>query len=66
VAARKLTGKEEAPLVATASSKPAKGRARWTLDMLVGEKGKLTAHERLSRQTERQRLAEADPQAVTD
>ena len=31
-AQRKLTGKEEAILVATACSKPPVGRARWTLD----------------------------------
>src|SRR6202011_6212000 len=31
-AARKLSGKEEALLVATACSSPPEGRARWTLD----------------------------------
>ena len=31
-AARKLSGKEEALLIATACSNPPKGRARWTLD----------------------------------
>jgi len=31
-AARKLTGREEALLVATACSNPPAGRARWTLD----------------------------------
>src|SRR5215831_17471953 len=34
-AARKLTGKEEALLVATACSKPPEGRARWTLELLA-------------------------------
>jgi hypothetical protein len=31
-ASRKLSGKEEALLVATACSKPPQGRARWTLE----------------------------------
>src|SRR4051812_20841243 len=35
-AARKLTGKEEALLVATACSNPPEGRARWTLELLAG------------------------------
>jgi len=59
-AERKLTGKEEALLVATACSNPPKGRARWTLDLLAGEMVKLTAHESLSRETVRRRLADAD------
>ena len=48
-AARKLTGKEEALLVATACSKPPEGRARWTLELLAGAMVKLTEHEDLSR-----------------
>ena len=59
-AERKLTGKEEALLVATACSDPPAGRARWTLDLLAGEMVKLTAHERLSRETVRRRLADND------
>src|SRR6516164_6779282 len=47
-AARKLTGKEEALLVATACSKPPEGRARWTLELLAGAMVKLTEHEDLS------------------
>ena len=35
-AERKLTGKEEALLVATACASPPKGRARWTLKLLAG------------------------------
>src|SRR6476646_5207217 len=35
-AARKLTGKEEALLVATACSTPPEGRARWTQELLAG------------------------------
>lgn len=57
-AERKLTGKEEALLVATACSNPPAGRARWTLDLLADEMVKLTAHEDLSRETVRRRLAE--------
>jgi transposase len=57
-APRKLSGKEEALLVATACSKPPLGRARWTLEMLSGAMVKLTEHERLSDETVRRRLAE--------
>jgi transposase len=59
-AERKLTGKEEALLVATACSSPPAGRARWTLELLANEMVKLTAHESLSRETVRRRLAEND------
>jgi transposase len=59
-AERKLTGKQEALLVATACAKPPAGRARWTLELLAGEMVKLTAHARLSRETVRRRLAEND------
>ena len=59
-AARKLSGKEEALLVATACSKPPAGRARWTLELLAGEMVKLTEHAGLSRETVRRRLAEND------
>jgi transposase len=57
-AARKLSGKEEALLVATACSKPPEGQARWTLALLAGTIVKLTEHESLSRETVRRRLAE--------
>ena len=57
-ARRKLSGKQEALLVATACSKPPPGRARWTLDLLAGEMVTLTEHEDLSRETVRRRLAE--------
>ena len=57
-AARKLSGKEEALLVATACSSPPEGRARWTLDLLADALVKLTEHESLSRETVRRRLAE--------
>jgi transposase len=57
-AARKLSGPEEALLVATACSSPPEGRARWTLELLAGEMLRLTEHQRLSRETVRRRLAE--------
>ena len=59
-AERKLTGKEEALLVATACSRPPAGRARWTLALLADALVELTAHESLSRETVRRRLAEND------
>jgi transposase len=59
-AERKLSGKEEALLVATACSKPPAGRARWTLELLAGALVKLTEHDGLSRETVRRRLAEND------
>ena len=57
-AARKLSGHEEALLVATACSSPPEGRARWTLELLAGEMLRLTEHQRLSREAVRRRLAE--------
>ena len=59
-ASRKLSGKEEALLVATACSEPPEGRARWTLELLAGEMVRLTEHDGLSRETVRRRLAEND------
>jgi transposase len=59
-AGRKLSGKEEALLVATACSRPPEGRARWTLELLASEMVKLTEHGDLSRETVRRRLAEND------
>ena len=59
-ASRKLSGKEEALLVATACSNPPQGRARWTLDLLTGELVRLTEHDNVSRETVRRRLAEND------
>jgi transposase len=57
-AARKLTGKEEALLIATACIRPPKRHKRWTLNLLAGEMVKLTGHEDLSSETVRRRLAE--------
>jgi len=59
-ATRKLLGKEEALLVATACSSPPEGRARWTLELLAGAMVKLTEHDSISRETVRRRLAEND------
>ena len=59
-AERKLTGKEEALLVATACASPPEGRARWTLELLAGAMVKLTEHTSLSHETVRRRLAEND------
>ncbi|MEY9142389.1 transposase [Bradyrhizobium elkanii] len=59
-AQRKLTGKEEALLVATACASPPQGRARWTVELLADAMIKLTAHESLSGETVRRRLAEND------
>jgi transposase len=55
---RKLTGKQEALLVATACANPPAGRARWTLELLADAMVKLTDHDSLSHETVRRRLAE--------
>ena len=57
-AERKLTGREEALLVAMACSAPPRGRARWTLELLAGELVRRTEHPGISRETVRRRLAE--------
>jgi hypothetical protein len=57
-AERKLSGKEEALLVATACANPPKGRARWTLELLADAMVRLTGHDSLSGETVRRRLAE--------
>jgi len=55
---RKLSGRQEALLVATACSKPPEGCARWTLGLLAGEVVRLTDQDSVSRDTVRRRLAE--------
>jgi transposase len=55
---RKLTGKEEALLIAMACSAPPEGRAHWTLDLLADEMVRLTEHDTLSRTTVGRRLKE--------
>ena len=55
---RKLSGKEEALLVATACSAPPTGCTRWTLELLSNALVRLTEHDSLSRETVRRRLAE--------
>src|SRR5262245_276074 len=57
-AERKRSGKEGARRVATACSSPPAGRARWTLELLADEIVRLTAHESVSRETVRRRLAD--------
>ena len=57
-ASRKLSGREEALLVATACSAPPAGRARWTLELLADQMVKLTEHKGLSAETVRRRLEE--------
>lgn len=57
-AERKLSGNEEALLVATACSKAPAGRARWTIQLLADEMVRLTHHETVSSKTIRRRLAE--------
>ena len=59
-AMRKLSGAEQALLVATACSTPPMGRSRWTLKLLAGQMVTLTAHESLSRETVRRCLHEQD------
>ena len=59
-AQRKLSGKEEALLVATACASPPQGRARWTLELLADAMVRLTDHDSLSHETVRRRLAEND------
>ncbi len=57
---RKLSGKEEALLVATACTAAPTGRSRWTIELLAGEMVRLTEHSSVSRETIRRRLAEND------
>lgn len=57
---RKLTGKQEALLIATACSSPPEGRSCWTLELLAGAMVSLTEHHSLSRETVRRRLREND------
>ncbi len=57
-AKRKLSGREEALLVATACSTPPTGRARWTLSLLAEVLVNLTDHKQISSETVRRRLHE--------
>lgn len=57
---RKLSGSEEALLVATACSKPPGGRAVWTMELLADEMVRLTQHKKLSAETVRRRLVEKE------
>jgi hypothetical protein len=53
---RKLNGKQEALLVATACSTPPDGRARWTMQLLADKMVTLTDLESLSDETVRRTL----------
>src|SRR5688500_11715145 len=57
---RKLSGREEAVLIALACSKPPTGRKCWTLELLAGEVVQLVDHTSISRETVRRRLSEND------
>lgn len=57
-AIRKLSGVQQALLVATACTAPPAGRARWTLELLAGRLVQLTTHTSLSRETVRRCLHE--------
>jgi transposase len=56
---RKLTGKQEAHLIAVACSKAPEGHARWTLRLLAARVVELGFAEALSRETVRQMLKKA-------
>jgi transposase len=53
---RKLTGKQEAHLIALACSTPPEGRARWTLSLLADEVVELKFASSIARETVRQVL----------
>ena len=55
-AQRKLTGKQEAHLVAVACSTPPEGHARWTLKLLAGKVVELGMAASITRETVRQVL----------
>lgn len=55
---RKLAASDESLLIALACTKAPSGQARWTMELLAGELVRLTAHESLSGETVRRRLAE--------
>jgi len=57
---RKLSGKEEALLVATACSSRPRAAPVGPMELLAGELVRLTAHDSISRETVRRRLAEND------
>jgi len=54
--ARKLTGKQEAHIIAVACSKPPEGRARWTLRLLADKVVELKFTDSIARETIRQVL----------
>jgi transposase len=59
-AERKLSGKEEALLIATACTNPPGGRSRWTLQLLSDKIVEMVDVDSISRETVRRRLEEND------
>ena len=59
-AARKLSGRQEAQLVALACSGPPQGCARWTLKLLANALVEVIEHPSVSRETIRRRLDDND------
>jgi len=59
-ALRKLSGNEEALLVATACTTPPPGRSRWTLKLLAGKMVELIDADSISAETVRRRLEEKE------
>lgn len=57
---RKLSGKEEALLIATACTSPPSGRCRWTLQLLADKIVELVDANSISKETVRRRLDEKD------
>lgn len=57
-AGRKLSGKEEVLLIATACSTPPKGRSKWTCELLANELVRITEQSSISRETVRRRLSD--------
>ena len=59
-ARRKLSGKEDAQLVALACSNPPEGCVRWTLKLLANALVEVVEHQSISRETIRRRLDDND------
>jgi len=59
-APRKLGASDESLLIALACSQAPAGRSQWTMELLADELVRLTAHESLSGETVRRRLAEVE------
>jgi transposase len=55
-AARKMTGNEEAAIIALACSNPPEGRTRWTMRLLADKAVEIIEHESISYETVRRLL----------